>query len=74
MTKQDLIKINAIKNNGKDKFVITVGYSKAINKEFNSQEEAKNFLRTKIKLNTYELQLIGALCTEISRIIEEQKK
>lgn len=74
MTKQDLIKINTIKKEGEDKFIITVGYSQAVNKEFNSPKEAEEFLRTKIKLNVYELQIIGALCTEIVRIIEEQKK
>lgn len=73
-------KINAVKKGEDNKFVVTIGESLALPNEFNTQEEAKEFLKKHVKLTEAEWQLIGAFALEIIKLtnslnhIKEEEK
>lgn len=72
--------INAIKKGEEDKFVVTIGESLALSNEFETQEEAKEFLKKHVKLTEAEWQLIGTFALEIIKLtnslnqIKEEEK
>ena len=73
-------KINAVKKGEDDKFVVTIGESLALPNEFDTQEEAEEFLEENVKLTEAEWQLIGTFALEITKLtnslnqIKEEEK
>lgn len=67
-------RINAIKDGEENKFVITVGESIASTEVFESQEDAEKFLEENCHLSEFELQLIGAMTIEITKLFNKTKQ
>lgn len=67
-TRQDVVKVRAIKKNEEDKFILTVGNYAVAPIEFDSLEEAEQYLETNFNLTNLDLSIIGAMCQRLSDI------
>ena len=71
LEKQNVVQVNAIKVGEEDRFILTVGEYNISPIEFETQEEAKEFLKENFKFNNFELTIIGAMCIQLSRLEEQ---
>lgn len=71
---QDIVRINCMKIGEEDKFVFTVGEFIASPQVFDSQEEAKLYLKENFKLTNLDLSIIGALFSRLSKIYTQLNK
>lgn len=71
---QDIIKVNCIKVGEEDRYVYTVGEFIASPHVFDTQEEAKLYLKENFKLTNLDLSIIGALCMRLSKISKQINK
>lgn len=71
---QDIVKINCIKVEEEDKFILTVGQYSVTPHVFNSREEAEQYLKDNFKLTNLDLTIIGAMCQRLNELKEEQLK
>ena len=73
LEKQDIVRVQATKQEGEDKFILALGKYNVSPVTFDSQEEAEDFLAKHFKFNNFELSIIGAMCSQL-RELEEQNK
>ena len=69
--KQDIVKVRTIKKDEEDKFILTVGNYMVAPTEFDSQEEAEQYLETNFNLNNLDLCIIGAMFQRLNEIHEQ---
>lgn len=62
-----ILKVNAIKVNEDDKFVITIGNYIASSVQFNSREEAEEYVEA--VCNTDQQQLIASIATAAAEVV-----
>lgn len=67
-TRQDVVKVRAIKENEDDKFTFTVGEYVVSPLVFDSQEEAEQYLKENFNLTNLDLSIIGAMCQRLNEI------
>ena len=72
--RQDVVKVRTIKVNEEDKFVLTVGEYVVAPTNFDSQEEAEQYLEENFKLKNLELSIIGAMCQKLSNLYKNQQQ
>ena len=73
-TRQDVVKIRAIKENEDDKFTFTVGEFIVSPLVFDSQEEAEQYLKENFKLTNLDLSIIGAMCRKLDDLYKNQQQ
>lgn len=73
-TRQDVVKIRAIKENEDDKFTFTVGEFIVSPLVFDSQEEAEQYLKENFKLTNLDLSIIGAMCRKLDNLYKNQQQ
>ena len=73
-TRQDVVKIRAIKENEDDKFTFTVGEFIVSPLVFDSQEEAEQYLKENFKLTNLDLSIIGAMCSKLNKLEQREKE
>ena len=73
-TRQDLVKVRAIKENEEDKFIFTVGEYTVAPLVFDSQEEAEQYLEENFKLTNLDLSVICAICQKLNNLQKEQQQ
>lgn len=66
--RQDVVKVRTIKKNEEDKFILAVGNYVVAPIEFDSQEEAEQYLETNFNLTNLDLSIIGAMCQRLNEI------
>ena len=71
---QDVVKINAIKENETDKFTFTVGEYVVSPLIFDSQEEAEQYLKENLNLTNLDLSIIGAMCLQLNKLEQREKE
>lgn len=71
LEKQNVVQVNAIKVGEEDRFILTVGEYNISPIEFETQEEAEEFLKENFKFNNFELTIIGAMCIQLSRLEDQ---
>ena len=72
--RQDVVKVRTIKVNEEDKFILTVGEYVVAPTNFDSQEEAEQYLEENFKLKNLELSIIGAMCQKLNNLHKNQQK
>ena len=65
---QDIVKVNCIKAGEEDKYIYTIGEFIASPHVFDTQEEAKLYLKENFKLTNLDLSIIGTLCMRLSEV------
>lgn len=70
---QDIVKINPIKGNEEDKYILTLGKYNVSPIVFDSREEAEKFLQENFNLNNLELTIIGAMYLQLRDIILQEE-
>ena len=73
-TRQDVVKVNAIKENETDKFTFTVGEFVVSPLVFDSQEEAEQYLKENFSLTNLDLSIIGAMCLQLNKLEQREKE
>ena len=73
-TRQDVVKVRAIKENEDDKFTFTVGEFIVSPLVFDSQEEAEQYLKENFKLTNLDLSIIGAMCRKLDNLYKNQQQ
>ncbi len=73
-TSQDVVKVNAFKENETDKFTFTVGEYVVSPLVFDSQEEAEQYLKENFSLTNLDLSIIGAMCQKLSNLYKNQQQ
>lgn len=73
-TRQDVVKIRAIKENEDDKFTFAVGEYVVSPLMFDSQEEAEQYLKENFSLTNLELSIIGAMCQKLNELYKNQQQ
>lgn len=68
LEEQNVVVVRTIKKDEKDKFILTLGEYNVSPIEFNTQEEAEKFLKDNFKFNNFELSIIGAMCSQLSKL------
>lgn len=68
--RQDVVKVSCLKVGEEDKFILTVGQYNVTPIVFDTQEQAQTFLNTKLKLNNFDLSIIGAMWRRLNEIEE----
>ena len=71
---QEVVKINAIRENETDKFTFTVGEFIVSPLVFGSQEEAEQYLRENFSLTNLDLSIIGAMCLQLNKLEQREKE
>ena len=71
--RQDVVKVRTIKKNEEDKYILTVGNYMVAPFEFDTQEEAEQYLEDNFKLNNLDLSIIGAMCQRLNEIHEQDQ-
>lgn len=69
-----LPKINAVKKNENDKFVITLGEFLVSDKEFETKEEAENYIAESYNFTEFEEQVICAIVLKVNLLNEQIKE
>ena len=72
--RQDVVKVRTIKVNEEDKFILTVGEYVVAPTNFDSQEEAEQYLEENFKLKNLELSIIGAMCQKLNNLYKNKQK
>jgi len=72
--RQDVVKVRTIKDKEEDKFILTVGEYVVAPTNFDSQEEAEQYLEENFKLKNLELSIIGAMCQKLNNLSKNQQK
>ena len=70
---QDIVKVNCIKVGEEDRYVYTVGEFIASPHVFDTQEEAKLYLKENFRLTNLDLSIIGAMCLKLSELEQKEK-
>ena len=73
LERQDIVRVQAIKVNEEDKFILSLGKYNVSPVTFDSQKEAEDFLAEHFKFNNFELSIIGAMCSQL-RELETQNE
>lgn len=73
-TRQDVVKVRAIKENEKDKYTFAVGEYVVSPLVFDSQEEAEQYLKENFNLTNLDLSIIGAMCQKLSNLYKNQQQ
>ena len=73
-TRQDVVKVRAIKENEDDKFIFAVGEYVVSPLVFNSQEEAEQYLKENFSLTNLDLSIIGAMCQKLNDLYKNQQQ
>ena len=73
-TRQDVVKVRAIKENEEDKFIFAVGEYVVSPFVFDSQEEAEHYLKENFSLNNLDLSIIGAMCQKLNDLYKNQQQ
>ena len=71
---QDVVKVNAFKENEEDKFTFTVGEFVVSPLVFDSQEEAEQYLKENFSLTNLDLAIIGAMCSQLNKLDQREKE
>lgn len=71
---QDVVKTTCIKEGEDDKFIFTVGQYNVSPLMFDTQEEAKQYLKENFRLTNLDLAIIGAMCQRINELDKQQSK
>lgn len=71
---QTVVKVRAFRENEEDKFVFMVGEYIVSPLEFDTQEEAEQYLEDNFKLTNLDLAIIGCMCHKLNKLSEEQLK
>lgn len=70
---QDVVKITCIKEGEDDKFIFTIGQYNVSPLIFDTQEEAKEYMRRYFKFTNLDLSIIGAMCQRLNELNEQNK-
>ena len=70
--RQDVVKVRTIKKNEEDKFILTVGNYMVAPFEFDSQEEAEQYLEDNFKLTNLDLSIIGAMSQRLNEMQKQE--
>lgn len=70
---QSVVVVRTIKRDEEDKFILTLGEYNVSPIEFDSQEEAEEFLKKYFKFNNFELSIIGAMCSQLNKLEQREK-
>ena len=73
-TKQDVVKVRAIKMGEEDKFTFVVGEYVVSPLIFDSNEEAEKYLEDNFKLTNLDLSIIGAMCQKLNNLSKNQQQ
>ena len=73
-TRQDVVKVRAIKENEEDKFTFAVGEYVVSPLVFNTQEEAEQYLKENFSLTNLDLSIIGAMCQKLNNLYKNQQQ
>lgn len=73
-TRQDVVKVRAIKENEDDKFTFVVGEYVVSPLVFDSQEEAEQYLKENFSLTNLDLSIIGAMCQKLNNLYKNQQQ
>ena len=73
-TRQDVVKVRAIKENEDDKFTFAVGEYVVSPLVFDSQEEAEQYLKENFSLTNLDLSIIGAMCQKLNNLYKNQQQ
>ena len=73
-TRQDVVKVRAIKENEEDKFTFAVGEYIVSPLVFNTQEEAEQYLKENFSLTNLDLSIIGAMCQKLNNLYKNQQQ
>ena len=73
-TRQDVVKVRAIKENEDDKFIFAVGEYVVSPLAFDSQEEAEQYLKENFSLTNLDLSIIGAMCQKLNDLYKNQQQ
>ncbi len=73
-TRQDVVKIRAIKENEVDKFTFVVGEYIVSPLTFDSHEEAEQYLKENFSLTNLDLSIIGAMCSKLNKLEQRDKE
>lgn len=71
---QDVVKISCVKEGEDDKYIFTVGQYSVSPLVFDSQEEAKQYLRDNVKLTNLDFAIIGAMCQRLNELNNQSIK
>lgn len=72
--RQDVIKVSCVKNGEEDKYIFTVGQYNVSPLIFDTQEEAKEYMRRYFKFTNLDLAIIGAMCQRLNELNNQQPK
>nr|DAI64214.1 MAG TPA: hypothetical protein [Microviridae sp.] len=73
-TRQDVVKVRAIKENEDDKFTFAVGEYVVSPLVFDNQEEAEQYLKENFSLTNLDLSIIGAMCQKLNNLYKNQQQ
>lgn len=73
-TRQDVVKVRAIKVGEEDKFTFIVGEYVVSPLIFDSQEEAEQYLEENFSLTNLDLSIIGAMCQKLNNLYKQQQQ
>jgi len=73
-TRQDVVKVRAIKENEDDKFTFAVGEYVVSPLVFNTHEEAEQYLKENFSLTNLDLSIIGAMCQKLNDLYKNQQQ
>lgn len=71
---QDVVKVTCIKEGEDDKFIFTVGQYGVSPLEFDSQEEAEQYLKENFSLTNLDLSIICAMGQRLNEINNEKSQ
>ena len=73
-TRQDVVKVRAIKMDETDKFTFAVGEYVVSPLVFDSQKEAEQYLKENFSLTNLDLSIIGAMCQKLNNLYKNQQQ
>lgn len=73
-TRQDVVKVRAIKENETDKFTFAVGEYIVSPLVFDNQKEAEQYLKENFSLTNLDLSIIGAMCQKLNNLCKNQEQ
>jgi len=73
-TRQDVVKVRAVKIGEEDKFTFIVGEYVVSPLLFDSQEEAEQYLEENFSLTNLDLSIIGAMCQKLNNLYKQQQQ
>lgn len=73
-TKQDVVKVRAVKIGEEDKFTFIVGEYVVSPLLFDSQEKAEQYLEENFSLTNLDLSIIGAMCQKLNNLYKQQQQ